>query len=96
MRKILLVLFMVPSLAFALSCKEIEIAASGAAYLAQSGTSFLDAYKTTEGMAKTERELVKKALLDAYQTEPGRTLEDRAKIVHDFKNKYAMECVKNE
>lgn len=96
MRKILLVLFMAPSLAFALSCKEIEAAASGAAYLAQSGTSFLDAYKTTEGMAKAEREFVKKALLDAYATTPGRTIYEKSRIIQRFKNKYAMECVRNE
>lgn len=96
MKKLLIVLLMLPSMAFALTCEDHAEIASGAMSYAQIEKPFLDAYKTTEGMTKKQRDFVKGILLDAYRTKPGKTQEDKARIIQSFKNKYAMECVANE
>lgn len=94
--KLLITLLLTPSLAFALSCEDQATGAAGAMMYAQMGKPFLEAYQSTLGMGGPEREFVKKALLDAYRTKPGKTQEDKARIIKGFKNKYAMECVSNE
>ena len=96
MKKLLIVLLMLPSIAFALPCDYLAEIAGGAMSYSQIEKPFIDAYKTTEGMTKKERNFVKEILLDAYQTKPGKTQEDKDRIIHEFKNKYTMECVKNE
>lgn len=96
MKKLLIALLVLPGFAFALSCEDQATSAAGAMMYAQIGKPFLEAYQSTLGMGKPEREFIKKALLDAYRTKPGKTIDDKARIINDFKNKYAMECVKNE
>lgn len=96
MRKLLIVLLILPSMAFALSCGDQERFAGAAMSSVQLGKSFLEVYEDTQGFTRKERAFAKRVLLDAYGRQPGKTIPEREKIKQWFANKYAMECVKNE
>jgi len=94
--KLLIVLLMLPSMAFALSCEDQARFAGAAMSSVQLGKPFLEVYEDTQSFTKKERIFAKRVLLDAYERRPGKTITERQKIKQWFANKYAMECVKNE
>ena len=96
MKKLLIVLLMLPSMAFALSCDDQARFAGAAMSSMQLGKPFLEVYEDTRDFTKKERTFARKVLLDAYGRQPGKTIPEREKIKQWFANKYAMECVKNE
>lgn len=94
--KPLIVLLMLPSMAFALSCEDKAAFANAVMTNVQLGKPFLEAYQSTKSMTEKERVFAKRVLFDAYGRRPGKTIPEREKIKQWFANKYAMECVKNE
>ena len=96
MKNILIVLLMLPGVAFALSCEDQAEFANEVMTNVQLGKPFLEVYEDTRDFTKKERAFAKKVLLDAYGRQPGKTISEREKIKQWFANKYAMECVANE
>lgn len=76
------------------SCDNLADAAKNIMIMRQAGTSAQAMFQLTEGLPENAQSILKRVIIDAYDTPAMSMAESRVKVTDEFTNKWYIACLK--